>query len=673
MASVPIIISQQIPPGSEYLANVNGGSGPYAIARTVSDAANLAGVIAPSGSYTSPVAFTLGSTKLSALTWNGTDFHDTTGQQTPEAINISSIDGGGNRVAQSTSPNSTTASGGDTITQVYNSWGQIVTKYALNSGNPNALDITVSITNNLPAGTTIDRYRIYFLTLNLPVTPFNTGTPRYSSSVDSPGTIFQYYTGGVVALGSYDYQKQCSIGFADVNGSPDSHWYCALEVDPSGTIVGTAAQETSRPIASGATEVFNLTLRFGVSQEIRQNLTEDIYLGYRTAYPVQRYPKPLVIIARLAMGGVTRPYPLSNPRCWSNGSPSIDVISPSGLAHFQSVFVPNFVSGAITEMTRIQSTSGCKVKCILWDMEGYQGPTYVGAPQLIEQFSPELSTNTTGNPTYDPTLIDYIVNTIHNAGFEVGFTLRPQTTNVYMGTVNINGAGNTNVDWVSGDLFNLNWNNIQGGVTISVNGNVPFVTSTNSTTNLTIPSQASGGNGLPYMVSSQDNTVASALSVLTGKIGYCKNRWPFVSTWYIDSTLAFGTNAPFTPADTWQTLMQMYPNDEFIPENTLPRDYAYSYPWLDTHNGNFEPASFVSKIQYPNAYGSIYVNDNSTPASTRLQTIQSTYQTAVNCGHRLIVDGWFHGAGNDIVITIYQNAKGGQFVPFGMSPGNSPG
>lgn len=117
-------------------------------------------------------------------------------------------------------------------------------------------------------------------------------------------------------------------------------------------------------------------------------------------------------IASLNATSRHRPVYPGNPRGWTvtGDASKVDVTTPAGIAIFQAALL-RWADFAVAEMTRVGAQGA-----VLWDLEGQEFDTaYIGDPSQIETIAPELVG-----------VLDRFVAKFTDAGFRIGFTLRPQ-------------------------------------------------------------------------------------------------------------------------------------------------------------------------------------------------------------------------------------------------------
>jgi hypothetical protein len=300
------------------------------------------------------------------------------------------------------------------------------------------------------------------------------------------------------------------------------------------------------------------------------------------------------------------------------------VTTPQGVAAFQRGLLAA-ADRAITEMTRVGAGGG-----IIWDIEGQQlDQSFIGDPSQAETLAPELVG-----------VLDAFVAKFKSAGFPIGFTLRPQAFSVVSGTINVSGAS---VTWATGAQFSPSWAGQPDGGSITIGNNNYKIASVQSPTSLTLARSAGNATNIPYLYGLQTNT-GDPLSVLKAKVQYASQRWG-ATLFYVDSTLDYAGNV--TPAAVFQQLTQSFPGTTFFPEWKTPRDYAYTYPFLDAGNGVTSPDKMTLTV-YPNAAGLIRV-----PEDSKIASLQNTLIRAVSAGNILLFDGWYRHPGNDVVSRVY--------------------
>jgi len=563
---------------------------------------------------TSGVTFQMGPTGLTSLKWNNQEYLYK-GVTTPSVAQLSLANPTG--YSAPTIPTQTTAYPQNaSVTQTY-SWGSATTQYRATG---NKLTMTVTVHNT--SSQTIKRYWMFPLAIQFPATPANT-SKNMMFNIDSPSSVWWNYSGGTVDLVNEDVLSPLALGFWQAENPAGARWLVSLNVDPTQSI-NPNWPAVNRPIAAGATDTFTTSLRFGPPGATEMQLAGDIYARFAATYPrTVTAPSPRKPLARLSFNGSFRPTYAKNPRGWLN-DPTIDVTTPQGIANFQAKLLAA-ADAAVFEMIRVGAGGG-----IIWDIEGQQlDQSFIGDPSQAEALAPELVG-----------VLDTFVARFKNAGFPIGFAIRPQAFTVQRGTINISG---NKVTWVSGAQFSPAWVQQAYGGVITIRNSNYKITSVSSPTSLTLAANPGNAMGVPYMYGLETNT-GNPYAVLQAKVKYASQRWG-ATLFYVDSSV--DSNDNITPAVVYQQLAQAFPGTRYFPEWMTPRAYAYTYGFLDSTNGVTAPGSMARNL-YPNAAGLIRV-----PQDGQINTIQNTLINAVSAGNILLFDGWYRHSGNDVVSLIY--------------------
>jgi len=440
---------------------------------------------------------------------------------------------------------------------------------------------------------------------------------------DAPTSICWNYLTGTADLVNEDVMTPLMVGFWPAESPAATRWLVSLNVDPTQSL-NPNWPSINRPIPPGGTDTLTTSLRFGPPGATDQQMAGDIYARYRATFPrilpAAAARKPM---ARLSFTGRFRPTYPKNPRGWFD-DPNVDVTTPQGIASFQWRLLAQ-ADQAITEMKRMGAAGG-----IIWDIEGQQlDQSFIGDPASAETLAPELVG-----------ILDMFIRRFTAAGFPIGFTLRPQAFSLQKGVISVSG---TNVTWLNGAQFSKAWAHQPDGGEITIGGRNYIIASVQSPTSLTLAASAGAANATPYLYGLQTNT-GNPYAVLQSKVQYAKQRWG-ATLFYVDSDLDYKGN--ITPAAVFQQLGQTFPGTEYFPEWKTPRDYAYTYGFLDSTNGIVSPDP-LSMSLYPHAAGLIRVPDDA-----NIGAMQNTLIKAVSAGNILLFDAWYRHPGNDVVSLIY--------------------
>jgi hypothetical protein len=554
------------------------------------------------------------ATGLTSLKWNNQEFLYR-GEATPSFAQayLGNPSVPGNNIPRRPTKTVTNPQQG-TIVQTY-SWGTAATQF---QAAGNKLLMTVNLRNT--SSQTLTRYWMFPLAIQFPMKPVNNAN-NMTFNLDAPSSVRWSYVTGTAALVNEDVTTPLALGFWQAENPAATKWLVSLYVDPTQSL-NPNWPAINRPIPPGGSDTITVSLRFGRPGATEMEMSGDIYTLFTSIYPRTLTAAARKPLARLSFTGAFRPTFATNPRGWFNDE-HVDVTTPQGIAAFQRGLLAA-ADRAIAEMTRVRAGGG-----IIWDIEGQQlDQSYIGDPAQAETLAPELVG-----------VLDAFVAKFKSAGFPIGFTLRPQAFSVQQGTINVSG---TSVTWVSGAQFSPSWVKQPAGGSITIGSNNYQIASVQSPTSLTLARGAGSAVGIPYLYGLQTNT--DPFSVLKAKVQYASQRWG-ATLFYVDSTLDYTGN--LTPAAVFQQLIQTFPGATFFPEWKSPRDYAYTYPFLDAMNGVTSPDNFTMTV-YPNAAGLIRVPDDS-----KIGGAQNTLINAVRAGSILLFDGWFRHPGNDVVSRIY--------------------
>jgi hypothetical protein len=572
-----------------------------------------------------PVDFTMGPAGLASLTWNGQEFLFA-GGNAPFVVEAFATDNMRGSAYLNPNPLSTVTNT-DAVTQTYE-WGEITTQY---SAEGDSLRIGITIRNDWH--TTLYRYRLYPLALQYPQPPTNTGNIA-TFNVDGPSSLFLDYTTGTLDLVNEDPAGPLGIGFWQATSPPATQWFVQVFADP-GQNINPNWPSVMRPVEPGQSLSFTVAVRFGGAGATEEDLAGDIYAQYRAAYPriLRSAPLPKKPVARLSFNGAFRPSFAKNPRGWFNDA-SLDVTTPEGIAAFQSRLL-GAADASVKEMSRVGASGG-----VIWDIEGQQlAQSYIGDPAQAEILAPEIIG-----------IVDQFVAKIRNAGFRVGFTLRPQQFTVASGLLSVDGV---NVAWVSGAPFQTWWPNDRAGGLIAFGvDNYGIVSVSGDGKSMVIGRDAGQATGIPFFYARQVNTLISPspYEVMQQSVQYCLSRWG-ATLFYVDTDITYAGN--ITASEDFERLRNQYPDVYIFPEWKGARHYSATYPWTDSMNGYIFPNK-STLLTYPDAAGLIRV-----PGDGEIDAVAADLTEAVRAGSILLFDGWYPHPANDVVIQIYKDAAAG--------------
>lgn len=292
------------------------------------------------------------------------------------------------------------------LTQRY-SWGTVVVSYAV-AGNQ--LRLTMVTTNN--SSDTIVGVFFEPLGLRFPtaVKEYDGVDPLLADNLNAPGIVGMSYTSGTLALVNDDVQRPLEIGFPWAWDKPANTFF-PLRVNTNHDAMYPSFSPTiNRPIPPGASNTYQISLRFGPAGTSAADLAADITAKYAAFYAptvnwVDRRPVGVLVLATSAAGWRT------NPRGWFL-DPTVDVTTPAGVAAFQAR-VLRYADTSIGYLKAMNAQG-----MITWDIEGEQYPqptSYACDPRQLASLAPEMNG-----------VVDLYFKKFRDAGLRVGVCVRPQ-------------------------------------------------------------------------------------------------------------------------------------------------------------------------------------------------------------------------------------------------------
>jgi hypothetical protein len=297
--------------------------------------------------------------------------------------------------------------GASAITNTY-SWGAVSARYETRG---NRLDVTVTVTNR--ANSAIKAVSLEPLELRLPSKPaeYDNVTPIMIYDVGKPGAVGLTTPSVTVALGHEDPRKPIVAGFPWANDRPASTRFPFRIITDREPMFPDSYPTVDRPIATGTSDQYRFSFRFGPAGTSVSSLTSDLYATFGTTFEqtlnwIDKRPIGQLVLAT-AEAGYSK-----NPRGWLL-DPTIDVTTPAGLAAFRTRVLA-WADQSVTILKEINAQG-----MITWDIEGEQHPhptTYLCDPRVLAQAAPEM----------EPIADEYF-RKFTSAGLRVGVCIRPQT------------------------------------------------------------------------------------------------------------------------------------------------------------------------------------------------------------------------------------------------------
>lgn len=469
-------------------------------------------------------------------------------------------------------------------------WGSITVQF-VQSGN--TLDMNVVTRNNSNSGIIFNGANIFPFVLNFPRLPNGFTDPSYEQlafNTTGPSVTLADYGQGEVAAVVPNPSKPLYSGFQPTGGT-----LAYFPIVGSTSIYGMASffPQNNRSIWPGQSDAFTVSLRFAPSGTPTASIASDVYKNWAAAYPpTLNWPDRRII------GTV---YLASSPQ----GNPSVAGGYPNNpRRYFNDSNASNFDVRTTTELakfqTRILQQAQSNVQnlqklnaqgAITWDIEGEQ------YPQM---------TSYVCEPDQIAQIAPEMESVINNSSSPYnGMKLDDAYFKI------IRNAGFRVGVCVRPQHFTL---------------------------------YANGTASQVYLSSSQ------VVSELIRKVQYAHNRWG-ATLFYVDSSV--DSNGGALDPSIFQQVTAAVPGSLLIPEETSPRDYAYTAAFLSFifHRDLGTPATVYN--YYPNAFSANLINDVDPVA---LADYTPELVNSVIKGDILMVHADYWQANNPTVVQIYHDA-----------------
>jgi PA14 domain/Bacterial Ig domain len=354
--------------------------------------------------FAQSVTLGLSNTGLSSLKYNGTEFVNNGAFQVNEVMLRNAA--GTVSDANLTLTGSSVDASRNELTLSYN-WGSVKVDYV-----PAGSRLNMTITTTNTSASTIQGVFYEPLDLQFPSTvqEYDGNTPMVSPNLGQPTLEPMTYNSGVLVFTNEDPSKPLMAGFPWALDKPTDKVFALRVNTDRESMYPTFYPYIDRPIAPGASDQYQLALRFGPMGSTVQSLAGDIYQKFAADFPSQfnwpdRRPIGMLVLGTPATGWVT------NPRGWLL-DPTIDVTTAAGIAILRTRIL-QWADDSIAVLKSVNAQG-----MITWDIEGEQFPpatTYVGDPRVFMTTAPEMAG-----------IADDYFQKFRNAGLQVGVCVRPQ-------------------------------------------------------------------------------------------------------------------------------------------------------------------------------------------------------------------------------------------------------
>jgi len=471
-------------------------------------------------------------------------------------------------------------------------WGEIDVQFSQAGSN---LNVQVKELNLAGSGVILDGAAIYPLVLHLPRMPVSFEDARNTQlafNTTGPSVTVADYGSGQVAAINADATKPLYTGFWPV-GDGVSYYPIISSTPPDG--LATFAPHYDRPVLPGQTDSFTVSLRFAPSGTASSTFAEDAYAAWRRAWPMQ-----LKWTDRRAIGTI---YLASSPE-------AKDIHRPDGFPNNPRRYF-NDGNPKDFDVTTRPGLEAFQVKVLAQAAESVRNLRRLHAQGAI---------------TWDIEGEPYPQNTSYICAPDQIAKIAPEMESI---------VGNVGSRYSGMKLDDAYFKTMtDAGFRVGVCVRPQHF------------SEATDGTG-QQAFESGDNVVAE----LIRKMKFAHERWG-ATLFYVDSSVDLN-GAPLR-AEILDELARALPDSLIIPEESSPKDYAYSAPFHSfIFHGDLGTDPVVHSY-YPEAFSVILINDAdaSTLGAQTTQLTDAVRKRDVLMAH---VDYWQEN--NAVVIAIYEAAK----------------
>ncbi len=560
-------------------------------------AAALAGVFvaATRTSAQSTLNVLYGDNGLQQLSYGGTVLEDLT-QNSADAFHIwhmKATDLNGNLLPQDGWGENNNGRKWDAVHHIWTysfSWGTIAVSYAQVG---NTLNITITTVNAANSGVIFDGASVYPLVLHFPATPAGFATPAISQlayNTIAPSVTLADYGKGEVAAVDPDVTLPLYSGFQPA-GPTNAYTALISGTTPDG--LATFLPHNDRPVMPGGTDVQTVSLRFAPSGTAAATLAPDVYQNWG-----RTFPDKVKWADRRVIGTV---YLASSPQ----GNPSTPGGYPNNPRRYfndgnAADFDVTTAAGLQAFQARVLQQAANNVQnlqklnaqgAITWDIEGEQYPQPTSYACAPEEIA-QLAPEMESTVTNQAS--PYNGLKLDDAYFK---TMRDAGFRVGV--------------CVRPQHF-----------TVAADGTAQQV----------------------YL------TDAQVYTELLAKMKYAHDRWG-ATLFYVDSSVE--PDGAALDSGIFAQLEAQLPDSLIAPEESTPKDYAYTAPFLSFlfHTDLGTDSSVYN--YYPRAFSLNLINDVD-PSKLASYTPQLTQ--SVRQGDILMVHADYWQANNPVVVQMYQAA-----------------
>ncbi len=486
-------------------------------------------------------------------------------------------------------------------------WGSIGVQFVQNG---NSLDMKVTEKNSANSGVILDGAVIYPFALHFPKLPngfYDANYPQLAFNTTAPSvTVADFGTGEVAAVAP-DATKALYSGFQPTG---QTLAYTPIISGTSLDGMATFQPHNDRPVAPGQTDSFTVSLRFAPSGTPAASLGGDAYQSWAKTWPVQ-----LKWSDRRVIGTV---YLASSPQGNANqpgGYPNNPrrYFNDSNAGDFDvrtAQGLQNFQAKVLQQaVNTVQNLHLLNAQgAITWDLEGEQYPQETSYVCSPDQIAQVAPEMESVIPNGSS---QYAGMKLDDAYFKI-----------------VRDAGFRVGVCIRPQHFTKN------------------------------------GDGSAQQVYLPNAKVAAEI---IRKMKYAHDRWG-ATLFYIDSTVE--TNGAVLDAGIFQQAAAALPDSLLIPEESTPKDYAYTAPFKTfIFHGDLGTDASVYGY-YPHAFSANLINDVD---PVKLAAAQAQLTRAVKAGDILMTHADYWQANNPTIVQIYRDAGvSGPGSGGGPSPAPTP-
>ncbi len=476
-------------------------------------------------------------------------------------------------------------------------WGSIGVQF-VQSGS--TLDMKVTETNRVGSGVILDGAVIYPMVLHFPQLPNNFYDASYAQlafNMTGPSVTMADFGSGEVAAVVPDATKALYSGFQPA-GQGNSYFPIISGTSLDG--MATFQPHNDRPVAPGQTDSFTVSLRFAPSGTAAASLGGDAYQSWAKTWPAQLNWSDRRVIGT----------------AYLSSSPSGDVHQPGGYPNNPRRYF-NDSNAADFDVRTSQGLAQFQAKVL------QQAQNTVHNLQML---------NAQGAITWDLEGQQYPQDTSYVCAPDQIGQVAPEMESV------VSSASSPYAGMKLDDAYFKIMRDAGFRVGVCIRPQHFTINSDGSAQQVYLPD-------------------ANVPAEILRKMKYAHDRWG-ATLFYIDSTVE--SNGAVLDAGIFQQAAAALPDSLLIPEESMPKDYAYTAPFKTfIFHGDLGTDASVYGY-YPHAFSANLINDVD-PA--KLAAARGALTAAVRAGDILMTHADYWQVNNPTIVQIYKDAGVGGGSP----------